>query len=232
MGRTLLTRMAVIVFAVFLVISTGHAENFYRCTKGGQTWFSNHRIPGARCTVFLKFVRPQHQVGKRDHIKVKPVNHAPSVKAMDLEKLEALIDEASVRFSIPKALIRAVITVESGFKPYVVSNVGAQGLMQLMPATAKVLGVTNAFDPRQNVMGGTRLLRRLADMFQGDLKKTLAAYYCGPSAVIRHGGIPDPDTRGYVNRIIAYYLKYSGMGKPHAGTKGTKKKKGVANGKD
>lgn len=156
---------------------------------------------------------------------------AESVHAMDLDKLETLIDEASAQFSIPKALIRAVITVESGFKPYVVSNMGAQGLMQLMPATAKGLGVTKPFDPRQNVMGGTKLLRRLADMFQGDLKKTLAAYYCGPSAVMRENGIPDPDTRAYVNKIIAYYLKYSGA-KTAPSDRTKSKDAGGKNGKD
>jgi len=230
MSKALFT---ITVFVAIMFSGIGRqsfAETFYRCTRGRQTWFTNHKIPDAKCRTFLKFAGAQHKVGKKTTARVLPVAPKSSIHAMDLEKLETLIDEASAQFAIPKALIRAVITVESGFKPYVVSNVGAQGLMQLMPATAKGLGVTKPFDPRQNVLGGTKLLRRLADMFKGDLKKTLAAYYCGPSAVIRRNGIPDPDTRGYVNKIIAYYLKYSGASK--ASLKKNKPKSGEKNGKD
>jgi len=204
----LLLKISVFVALMLPVFSESYAETFYRCTRGGKTWFSNHKIKNTKCRIFLNFAEAQHKVGHdRPKVNTKPPS---SIHTMDLDKLETLIDEASTQFAIPKALIRAVITVESGFKPYVVSNVGAQGLMQLMPATAKGLGVTKPFDPRQNVMGGTKLLRRLADMFEGNLKKTLAAYYCGPSAVMRKNGIPDPDTRKYVDKIIAYYLKYSG----------------------
>ncbi len=194
----------------------GYAETFYKCVKGGNVWYSNHKIKGAKCTTFLKFSGIRNQNKSKSTKKstdAKVNNNGKSaqikVRTVDPEKLEQYISEASARNFIPKALIRAVITVESGFKPYVVSNAGAQGLMQLMPATARYLGVKNPFDPKENIMGGAKLLRRLADMFAGDLTKTIAAYYCGPGAVMRHNGIPDPATRAYVNKVLAYYFKYS-----------------------
>jgi soluble lytic murein transglycosylase-like protein len=102
------------------------------------------------------------------------------------------------------ALVRAVIQTESQFDPHAVSSVGAQGLMQLMPATARRFGVTDAFDPRQNIFGGTRYLRVLLDMFQGDVVLATAAYNAGEGAVSRYGGVPPyRETQGYVRKIQA-----------------------------
>ena len=123
--------------------------------------------------------------------------------------LSSIIAQASSSFDVPVALIRAVIHVESRFQADAVSPVGAQGLMQLMPVTSDFLEVSDPFDPAQNVMAGTRLLRRLADRYDGDVELTLAAYYAGPTAVRRAGGIPTEQCASYVKKVLARYREYS-----------------------
>src|SRR6478752_287069 len=112
-------------------------------------------------------------------------------------------------YQIPEALIRAVIRVESDFDPRAVSPANARGLMQMIPETAERMLVTDVFDPRQNIFGGVRYLRVLANTFNGDLALTVAAYNAGEGAVIRHGGIPPyPETQDYVVRVVGYYRQY------------------------
>lgn len=119
------------------------------------------------------------------------------------------IHEASRLYQIPESFIRAVMRVESDFDPNVVSRVGAMGLMQLMPGTAVGMGVRDAYDPRENILGGTRYLRVLANGFNGDLVLTTAAYNAGEGAVIRYGGVPPYDeTRRYVQNVLRYYYAF------------------------
>lgn len=119
------------------------------------------------------------------------------------------IREAAGLYQIPEALIRAVIRVESDFDPRAVSPANARGLMQMIPETAERMLVTDVFDPRQNIFGGVRYLRVLANTFNGDLALTVAAYNAGEGAVIRAGGIPPyPETQDYVVKVIGYYRQY------------------------
>ena len=114
------------------------------------------------------------------------------------------IGEAAARFDVSVALVRAVIQTESAFDRLAVSSVGARGLMQLMPATARRFGVSDSFDARQNIFGGVRYLRVLLDMFGGDTVLASAAYNAGEGAVRRYAGVPPyPETRGYVRKIQA-----------------------------
>jgi hypothetical protein len=116
------------------------------------------------------------------------------------------ITEAANRYGIPERLVTAVIRAESGFNPRAVSRKGAQGLMQLMPSTASVLGVRNSFDPRENIEGGVRHLRGLLDRFPGNLPFAIAAYNAGEKAVAAYGGVPPyPETQDYVVRVLRYY---------------------------
>jgi soluble lytic murein transglycosylase-like protein len=117
--------------------------------------------------------------------------------------IPALALAAARRHHVDPGLVQAVVAVESGFRPEAVSPKGAQGLMQLMPATARALGVADAFDPAQNLDGGTRHLRALIDRYGGDVKSALAAYNAGEGAVARHRGVPPyRETRDYVRKVL------------------------------
>lgn len=120
------------------------------------------------------------------------------------DQIQSIVNAAAQKYGVDPALISAVIEMESNFNPDAVSQAGAKGLMQLMDATAQGLGVTDSFDPGQNVMGGARLLRQLLDRYQGDTRLALAAYNAGPAAVDRFGGIPPyGETQRYVPKVLA-----------------------------
>jgi soluble lytic murein transglycosylase-like protein len=131
------------------------------------------------------------------------------VTSPDVSRYDEYIRQAAALYQIPEQLVRAVIRVESGFDPRAVSRTNARGLMQLMPETAERMLVTDVFDPRQNIFGGVRYLRVLANLFNGDIELTLAGYNAGENAVISHGGIPPfEETRAYVVKVLGYYRQY------------------------
>jgi soluble lytic murein transglycosylase-like protein len=124
------------------------------------------------------------------------------------EKIEQMIREVSARYYVDPALIRAVIETESNWKTTAVSRKGALGLMQLVPGTARQLGVYNAFDPKQNLDGGVRYLHTLLERYNGDLDRALAAYNAGPGAVDRARGVPwYRETREYVRKVTDSYFR-------------------------
>jgi soluble lytic murein transglycosylase-like protein len=129
--------------------------------------------------------------------------------AVAIDRMQAyddLIVEHSRLNGARPSLVRAVVQVESGFNPRASSPKGAMGLMQLMPATAASLGVRDAFDPADNVDGGSRHLASLLASYGGDLKKALAAYNAGAGAVARHGGVPPyRETREYIDKVLMRY---------------------------
>ncbi|MGP8248153.1 MAG: lytic transglycosylase domain-containing protein [Bryobacteraceae bacterium] len=121
------------------------------------------------------------------------------------ESVSPILEDASKAQSVDLGLLRAVIDQESAFHPCAVSYKGAQGLMQLMPEVASRLGVTDVFDPKQNVEAGAHYLKELLDKYKGDLSKALAAYNAGPAAVDQANGIPDIlETRQYVESILGH----------------------------
>jgi Transglycosylase SLT domain len=127
----------------------------------------------------------------------------PECEPMEEEQVEPLMDAAAKAQALPVKLLRAVIAQESAFRSCAVSNKGAQGLMQLMPATAGEFGAKDALDPKENVDAGSKFLRALLEKYKGDLPQALAAYNAGPEAVDRIGGIPDiAETKTYVDAIV------------------------------
>ncbi len=125
------------------------------------------------------------------------------------QDFESTIKEAAQKYGVEPALIKSVITAESGGNPRAVSPAGAQGLMQLMPSTAADLGVTNPFDPAQNVMAGTRYLRQLLDRYHGNLKLALAAYNWGMGNLEKRPEALPAETRKYISRIEDLYRGYA-----------------------
>lgn len=122
------------------------------------------------------------------------------------EELNSYFDEAAQTYNVDVKLLKSVAKAESGFRPDAVSSAGAIGVMQLMPATAAGLGVTDATDAHQNIMGGAKYLSQLLDKYDGDVTLALASYNAGGSRVDQYGGIPPYDeTRTYVVRVLGYY---------------------------
>jgi soluble lytic murein transglycosylase-like protein len=134
---------------------------------------------------------------------------APSADPTRYTRYDAWIRQAASAYQLPEALLRAVIKVESNYEPKALSPAGARGLMQLMPDTAAAMQVRSIDDPRENIFGGARFLRILANAFAGDLRKTIAGYNAGEGAVRRYNGIPPyEETQAYVERVAMFYRRY------------------------
>ena len=119
------------------------------------------------------------------------------------------IRDAAALYQMPESFIRAIIKVESDYDPHVVSCAGARGLMQIMPSVEKDMGIDDVWDPRQNIMGGTRMLRTLANKFGGDLTLTIAGFHAGAGAVLKYHGVPPYDTtRLYLQMVKKQYDKF------------------------
>lgn len=129
----------------------------------------------------------------------------PRVTAKDRAPFAAEVRAAAARYKLPENLVRAVMKVESGYNPTVVSHAGAIGLMQMLPETAKAMGVQDPRDPGQSIQGGARFLRILANRFRGDLVKVLSAYHAGSTRVRRRGGTPYAATDSYVRKVLGVY---------------------------
>lgn len=135
-----------------------------------------------------------------------PAATPPTGTSASPAQFDDFIKEASEKWNVDPSLVRAVIQQESAFNPNATSSCGAQGLMQLMPETARSLGVNNAYDARENILGGTRYLRGLLDRFKGDTRLALAAYNAGAGNVQKYGGVPPfAETQNYVAKIMSNY---------------------------
>ncbi len=174
----------IIVLLIFLLVPTfGHAGIYRHVDKYGRVHYTN--VPTNNK---FRFYRREGQT----------------------YQLESLITHFAQKFKLDSSLIKAVIKVESDFNPQVVSSKGAQGLMQLMPETAREIGVKNPFDPSDSIYGGSFYLRKMLDSFDLNLDYALAAYNAGPGTVRRYGGIPPfEETQNYVKRVKHYFDFYS-----------------------
>lgn len=196
---------SLITFAVVLVAPGALADIYTYTDKDGVIHFSSKQQPGS--SLYLK--APQRRA-KQGVMAVMP-----SDTSLDrFTRYDTEIFQAATLYQIPVELVRAIIKVESDYDPRAVSPAGARGLMQMIPATAERMMVRDVFDPRENIFGGVRYLRVLANMFNGDLQLTIAGYNAGEGAVTRYGGIPPyEETQQYVVKVLAYYHRYRTLGK-------------------
>ncbi len=198
-------RAAVLGMLLFLFPNSSPADIYTYIDGEGVVHFTNLPRPGKKWKRIMKTGPGKASAPRGRQVdRIPPRDRSPDRWA----RYDQHILHASALYHIPVTLIRAIIKVESDFDPRVISRAGAQGLMQLMPAVSRGMGVTDVYDPRQNIFGGTRFLRILANAFTGDLVLTISAYHAGPLAVKKYHGIPPyQTTQKYVRWVLSEYYK-------------------------
>ncbi len=201
--------LSVIGFAMVMFWHVPAFADLYRYeNENGDIILTTEPRKGLKLLEVIRDSKPAAKPAKTSSENSRPSNTA-SKPLKDMSKAyDAFIAEASQMYGIPVPFIKAVIKIESNFNPRAVSRVGAMGLMQLMPATAEHMKVADPFDPRQNIMGGTKYLRRLSDRYDGDINLILSGYHAGPGNVEKAGGIPFEKTQQYVKNVYSWYVRY------------------------
>ncbi|HXX70313.1 MAG TPA: lytic transglycosylase domain-containing protein [Polyangiaceae bacterium] len=194
------------VFSCMLVAASVGRADIYTYTDGdGTVHFTNSPKGDRRYRVYIRGNGWRKTTPAPGVVPVAPSDR----DVARFTRYDEWIHQAAALYQIPEQLVRAVIRCESDYDPRAVSISGARGLMQLMPDTALLMQVRDIEDPRENIFGGVRLLRVLANEFNGDLELTIAAYNAGDTAVIRYGGIPPfAETRDYVVNVTRFYRRY------------------------
>lgn len=192
-----------IAIVVLILPGIAQADIYAFSDESGVTHFSN--VPDDdRYQIYLRTPKPVDET--------QPITggNQRTLSLGNQRLYGQFITQAASANRIDAALLHAVISAESGYNPNALSRKGAAGLMQLMPDTARRYGVTNPYDPAQNIQGGARYLRDLLLMFNNDIKLALAAYNAGEKKVVRYGNRIPPfrETIQYVPRVLAYYRKY------------------------
>jgi len=189
-----------IIFAFFLAVPAYAVEYFYFYDAETDTYTYTNQCMDKRICKSIKWSK-----GEVKHAKGYVFNQARE------GRYDGIIRRASEKHGVDFFLIKSVIKAESAFDPNAVSVAGAKGLMQLMPDTAAEVGVKNVFDPEQNIMGGTRYLKKLIRRFKNNRRNAVAGYNAGPAAVNFYNGIPPFDeTVNYVKKVGDFYEKYTG----------------------
>ncbi len=192
--RTLLVRIGCAALLLAVLAAPAGAEMYSFVDAKGVRHFSN--VPTDRRYEKVEWVKSRE-------IRV------PTARYVDPADFEGYLVEVAAAYTLDPMLLKAVIKAESNFDCLAVSPKGALGLMQLMPGTARDMRVSDPFDPRQNIRGGARYLRKMLTLFDGDLDLALAAYNAGPEVVKNQGGIPAfPETTAYVERVLRHYKRY------------------------
>jgi soluble lytic murein transglycosylase-like protein len=208
--RTLSNSVTILLGALILWAVPAHGQIVSYMDANGKRVFINAEPPPAPRTSKTPLLKTTAN-GLMPRMTQASYSASPELSAFDRsnrEKITEMIREVSARYHVDPALVRAVIQTESNWNSNAVSRTGALGLMQLVPGTAHELGVSNAFDPKQNLDGGVRYLHTLLQRYNGDLDKALAAYNAGPGAVDRAGGIPRiRETRNYVQKVTDSYYR-------------------------
>lgn len=198
--------MLLLTGPLILCLHTGQASaDIYRYEQpDGTVVFTTKPQAGQSPTTVYSNPRTERRSGAQPRRSSAPADSAARAPG----RFDAYIREAAQRFQMPAAFIKAVIQIESGFNPNAVSPVGAQGLMQLMPGTATEMQCADPFDPRENILAGTKFLRLLSNRYNGDINLVLAAYNAGPGNVAKVEGIPFEETRVYVENVYAAYQRF------------------------
>jgi soluble lytic murein transglycosylase-like protein len=191
---------------VGLAALPAHADIYQFTDKEGVVHFSNRRPHDNKYRLYVQGSGSPRRIAVANGVvPVAPTDRDPG----RYTRYDESIRQAASLYQIPEQLVRAVIKCESDYDPRAVSPSGARGLMQLMPDTAGRMQVKDIDDPRENIFGGVRYLRILANLFNGDLSLTIAAYNAGDGAVMRAGGIPPyQQTREYVTLVTRFYHRY------------------------
>jgi soluble lytic murein transglycosylase-like protein len=208
-------RFAAFAFLALAVAPlTAGADIYHWKDADGVDHFTNRPTASPGAKVYLKGAAAPAAGGNAVRAGVTPF--APQDRDPGrYTRFDEYIRQAAALYQIPEALVRAVIKVESDYDPRAVSYAGARGLMQLMPETAARMQVKDINDPRENIFGGVRYLRVLANMFNGDLDLSVAGYNAGEGAVMQYGGIPPyVQTRDYVVKVTKFYRRYRTIADP------------------
>jgi soluble lytic murein transglycosylase-like protein len=190
-----------LILAAAVAGGSARADIYKYVDKKGVVHFTN--LPSS----------PQYRLYQKNNHESNYINGPVTYKigmGGDEKRYDSVIESLCRKYEMDTALVKAVIKTESDFDPFAVSSKGAQGLMQLMPGTARDMQVRNPLDPNQNLQGGICYLRKMLDMFDGDMKLALAAYNAGFNTVIECGWrVPNiPETRDYVQKVMYHIKRY------------------------
>lgn len=203
-----------ILMLILAIVPSAFAGEIFRCSDQGTVRLSDRRIAGERCEVVQSWVVRDPAYVDAAALPIEPVAFArasatptkPTPKSLLPRIVDAALDATirahSQRWNVDESLVRAVIHAESSYNPRAVSPKGAMGLMQLMPTTARRFGVSNAFDPHQNIAGGVQYLAWLLNRYKGDWRLAIAGYNAGEGAVDKYSGVPPyRETRNYLKKV-------------------------------
>ena len=207
---------------ILAIVPSAFAGEIYRCSDQGTSRLSDRRIAGQRCDVVQSWVERDPAYVDATALPIEPAAFArpapqrappkPTKPRILDATLDATIRTHAQRWRVDESLVRAVIHAESSFNPRAVSPKGAMGLMQLMPATARRFGVSNAFDPYQNIAGGVQYLAWLLNRYKGDWRLAVAGYNAGEGAVDKYSGVPPyRETRDYLNKVWSLSQSYGAL---------------------
>jgi soluble lytic murein transglycosylase-like protein len=193
---------AFVIVLSLLFVQVVSADYFVYRGKDGVTWYTDRRLPDDKFSLIATVGRPAASAACQ--------GVTPSVLKQRAKSHTPIIKQIAHLYKVDHQLVKAIISVESCFDKYAVSSVGAKGLMQLMPLTAKSMGVHNAFDAKDNLRGGIRYFSMMMKRFDNNTELALAAYNAGPQAVKKYKGIPPyKETQRYVKKVLNYYQRYT-----------------------